>query len=93
LGQSSARRVNQKHLALFCPDTQMFDRPPAEAELERTSAPSPPSVRQMVITLGRLGFIRRQPGVIPVDREKPKHFLAEKEALSYITPDHQKEAE
>jgi Mn-dependent DtxR family transcriptional regulator len=41
----------------------MFRRPPAEADMQRHFRVSPPSVHQMVITLERLGLIRRQPGV------------------------------
>ena len=35
--------------------------PPAEADLQRHFGVSPPSVHQMVLTLERAGFIRRQP--------------------------------
>jgi hypothetical protein len=37
--------------------------------------------------------VRRRPGAaVPIgDMEKPKQFLAEKEELSYVAPDDQKE--
>jgi Mn-dependent DtxR family transcriptional regulator len=41
----------------------MFRRPPAEADMQRHFRVSPPSVHQMVLTLERVGLIRRQPGV------------------------------
>ena len=41
----------------------MFRRAPAEADLQRHFRVSPPSVHQMVVTLERNGFIRREPGV------------------------------
>jgi repressor LexA len=36
-------------------------RPPAEANMQEYFRVSPPSVHQMVLTLEREGFIRRQP--------------------------------
>jgi DNA-binding MarR family transcriptional regulator len=41
----------------------MLRRPPAEADMQRHFRVSPPSVHQMVLTIERAGFIRRQPGV------------------------------
>jgi DNA-binding IclR family transcriptional regulator len=41
----------------------MFRRAPAETDMQRHFGVSPPSVHQMVLTLERAGFIRRQPGV------------------------------
>jgi hypothetical protein len=38
---------------------------PAETDMQRYFQLSPPSVHQMVLTLEREGFIRRQPGVRP----------------------------
>jgi DNA-binding MarR family transcriptional regulator len=43
--------------------TRLHRRPPAEADMQRHFRVSPPSVHQMVMTLERAGFIRRQPGV------------------------------
>ena len=56
--------------------THVLGRPPAEADLQRHFGVSPPSVHQMVLTLERAGFIRRQPRVarsieVLVD---PKHL-------------------
>jgi Mn-dependent DtxR family transcriptional regulator len=42
---------------------RIFKRPPAEADMRRHFRVSPPSVQQMVLTLERVGLIRRQPGV------------------------------
>ena len=36
-------------------------RPPAETDMQQYFRVSPPSVHQMVLTLERRGFIRRQP--------------------------------
>ena len=41
----------------------VMERPPAEADLQRFFRVTPPSVHQMILTLERAGFIRRQPGV------------------------------
>ena len=41
----------------------MFGQPPAEADIQHHFRVSPPSVHQMIVTLERNGFIRRQPGV------------------------------
>src|SRR5215207_7403325 len=43
--------------------SHMFQRPPAETDMQRYFRVSPPSVHQMVLTLERVGLIRRQPGV------------------------------
>jgi hypothetical protein len=42
--------------------SHMFGRPPAETEMQRHFAVSPLSVLQMIVTLERNGFIRRQAG-------------------------------
>jgi DNA-binding MarR family transcriptional regulator len=52
-----------QYLALIHAYTQLFGRPPAEADLQRHFGVTPPSVHQMVLTLERAGLIRRQPGV------------------------------
>jgi len=36
---------------------------PAEADMQRFFAVTPPTVHQMILTLERRGFIRREPGV------------------------------
>jgi len=43
--------------------SHMFRRPPAEADMQHHFGVTPPSVHQMIVTLERNGFIRRQPGV------------------------------
>jgi DNA-binding MarR family transcriptional regulator len=42
--------------------TRLHRRPPAEAGIQQYFRVTPPSVHQMVLTLERAGFIRRQPG-------------------------------
>jgi len=42
---------------------RLHRRPPAEADMQEYFRVSPPSVHQMVLTLERAGFIRRQPRV------------------------------
>jgi DNA-binding MarR family transcriptional regulator len=38
-------------------------RPPAEADIQQYFRVTPPSVHQMVLTVERAGFVRRQLGV------------------------------
>src|SRR6266496_1195281 len=52
-----------QYLAFIYTYAHMFHRAPAEADMQRHFRVSPPSVHQMVVTLERAGFIRRQPGV------------------------------
>ena len=52
-----------QYLAFIHAYTLVMGRPPAEAELQRHFHVTPPSVHQMVLTLERVGLIRRQPGV------------------------------
>ena len=52
-----------QYLAFIHAYTLVLGRPPAEADLQRHFAVTPPSVHQMVLTLERNGLIRRQPGV------------------------------
>jgi len=51
-----------QYLAFIHAYTLVMGRPPAEADMQRFFAVTPPSVHQMVLTLERLGFIRRMPG-------------------------------
>jgi DNA-binding MarR family transcriptional regulator len=51
-----------QYLAFIYAYTQIAGRPPAEADLQRHFAVTPPSVHQMVITLERARLIRRTPG-------------------------------
>jgi repressor LexA len=43
--------------------TKVNGRPPAEADIQRYFAVTPPSVRQMVLTLESKGLIERTPGL------------------------------
>ena len=52
-----------QYLAFIYTYTHMFHRAPAETDMQRHFQVSPPSVHQMVLTLERNGFIRRQQGV------------------------------
>ena len=52
-----------QYLAFIDAYTRVHGRPPAEADLQRHFGVTPPSVHQMVLTLERLGLIRRRPGV------------------------------
>ena len=52
-----------QYLAFIDAYTRVHRRPPAEWEMQRHFGVSPPSVHQMVLTLERAGFIRRQPRV------------------------------
>jgi DNA-binding MarR family transcriptional regulator len=52
-----------QYLAFIYAYTQVLGRPPAEADLQRHFRVTPPSVHQMVLTLERVGLIRRRPGV------------------------------
>jgi DNA-binding MarR family transcriptional regulator len=52
-----------QYLAFIYAYTCVLGRPPAEADLQRFFQVTPPSVHQMILTLERAGFIRRQPGI------------------------------
>src|SRR4051794_13470084 len=52
-----------QYLAFIDAYTRVHGHPPAETDMQRHFQLSPPSVHQMVLTLERLGHIRRQPGV------------------------------
>jgi DNA-binding MarR family transcriptional regulator len=51
-----------QYLAYIHLYTRLHRRPPAEADIQHYFRVTPPSVHQMVLTLERAGFIRRQPG-------------------------------
>jgi Mn-dependent DtxR family transcriptional regulator len=51
-----------QYLAFIHAYTLVMGRSPAEADIQRFFAVTPPSVHQMVLTLERLGFISRKPG-------------------------------
>jgi DNA-binding MarR family transcriptional regulator len=52
-----------QYLAFIDAYTRVHRRPPAEWEMQRHFGVTPPSVYQMILTLERAGFIRRQAGV------------------------------
>jgi DNA-binding MarR family transcriptional regulator len=52
-----------QYLAYIHLYTRLHRRPPAETDMQQYFRVSPPSVHQMVLTLERAGFIRRQPRV------------------------------
>jgi Mn-dependent DtxR family transcriptional regulator len=49
-----------QYLAYIHLYTRLHRRPPAETDIQEYFRVSPPSVHQMVLTLERAGFIRRQ---------------------------------
>jgi SOS-response transcriptional repressor LexA len=66
MSQKSGATLTEKqghYLAFIHTYSFMFGQPPAEADIQRHFHVSPPSVHQMIVTLERNGFIRRQPGV------------------------------
>jgi repressor LexA len=50
-----------QYLAYIHLYTRLHCRPPAETDMQEYFRVSPPSVHQMVLTLERAAFIRRQP--------------------------------
>ena len=52
-----------QYLAYIHLHTRLHRRPPAEADIRQYFQVTPPSVHQMVVTLERAGFIKRQPRV------------------------------
>ena len=52
-----------QYLAFIDAYTRVNGRPPAETDMQRHFRVSPPSVHQMVLTLERVGLIRREPRV------------------------------
>jgi len=51
-----------EYLTFIYAYTRVNGQPPAEADMQRYFAVTPPTVHQMVLTLERGGFIRRTPG-------------------------------
>jgi DNA-binding MarR family transcriptional regulator len=51
-----------QYLAFIHAYTLVMGRPPAQADIQRFFAVTPPTVHQMVRTLERQGFINRKPG-------------------------------
>jgi Mn-dependent DtxR family transcriptional regulator len=52
-----------QYLAYIHLYTRLHRQPPAEADIRQYFQVTPPSVHQMVVTLERAGFIKRQPRV------------------------------
>ena len=52
-----------QYLAFIYGYTRIMRRAPAEADIQRYFAVTPPTVHQMVLALERHGLIRRTPGV------------------------------
>ena len=50
-----------QYLAFIHAYLLVMDRPPAEADIQRFFAVTPPTVHQMVLTLERNGWISRKP--------------------------------
>jgi DNA-binding MarR family transcriptional regulator len=50
-----------QYLAYIYAYTRLHRRPPAEIDMQEYFRVTPPSVHQMVLTLERQGFIKRQP--------------------------------
>ena len=50
-----------QYLAYIHLYARLHRRPPAEADIQHYFRVTPPSVHQMVLTLERVGLIRRQP--------------------------------
>ena len=50
-----------QYLAFILLYSRLHRRAPAEADMQEYFRVSPPSVHQMVLTLERVGFIKRQP--------------------------------
>jgi Mn-dependent DtxR family transcriptional regulator len=62
-GAPAFTETQGQYLAFIYAYSRIFRRPPAEADMRRHFEVSPPSVHQMILTLERVGLIRRQPGV------------------------------
>ncbi len=59
-GQFTA--LQGQYIAFIYAYTKVNGRPPAQADLQRYFEVTPPTVHQMVLTLERLGLLRRTPG-------------------------------
>jgi len=55
-------RKQGQYLAFIHYYTRIHGRPPAEADMQKYFKVTPPSVHQMVLTLGKRGLIEREPG-------------------------------
>lgn len=68
-----------QYLAFIYAYTRVLGRPPAEADIQRYFKVTPPTVHQMVLTLERIGLIRRAPGVA-----RSVELLVEPESLPVL---------
>ncbi len=68
-----------QYLAFIHYYTKVNGQAPAEADMQRYFAVSPPSVHQMVMTLEKLRFIERVPG-----KGRSIRVLLPKENLPYL---------
>ena len=53
---------DQPNIVIDYAYTKVNRRPPAQSDLQRYFEVTPPTVHQMILTLERLGLLRRQPG-------------------------------
>ena len=61
-GQAQFSERQGQYLAFIYAYTQVNKRPPAQADLQQYFEVTPPTVHQMLLTLERLGLLRRTPG-------------------------------
>jgi len=59
--ESLGKDLQGQYLAYIHLYTRLHRRSPAETDMQEYFRVSPPSVHQMLLTLERAGFIRRQP--------------------------------
>jgi len=53
-----------QYLAYIHLYTRLHRRPPAETDIQEYFRVTPPTVHQMIVTLERAGFIRKQPRAV-----------------------------
>jgi Mn-dependent DtxR family transcriptional regulator len=70
-----------QYLAFIHAYTLVIGQPPAEADIQRFFAVTPPTVHQMVLTLERLGLISRTPG-----KARSIHLRVDPELLPKLQP-------
>ncbi len=75
----AATDLQGQYLAFIYAYSKIHRMAPAEADLQRFFAVSPPSVHRMVLELERKGLIRRQPG-----RARSIELLVPAEALPVL---------
>ena len=62
-GPTAFTEKQGQYLAFIHAYSRIFRRAPAEADMQQHFRVTPPSVHHMVLTLERIGLIRRKPGV------------------------------